>query len=1205
MYLKRLTIQGFKSFAPRTTFDLAPGTTAIVGPNGSGKSNIADALRWVLGEHSGKLIRAKKVEEVIFAGSAKRSRSDRAEVTIALDNTNRWFPIDTEEIEITRRANRSGESDYQVNGKKLRLKDLQQLLLKASVTQSSYAIIGQGLVESVLNLKAEDRREMIEEAADIQRYRLRIEEAEGRLKATHENIDRIKLLVKEIAPRLTQMERQAQKAGEYESVSSELMQALRAFYEHEWHTSQESLTVATAAYDQAQAEMTQAKVNLESLQRDQTEISGQLEEYRKRVAAASADRERVDNRIRKLERRLAVSRERNTILKARQAELREELVALEEEHERAKNLIETYEEQRRAAEAVVEERRMAHEAANAELSSLQTESRESQVHAGDAEDKGKRLRSAANEIKQRIQRLGDTKRNLEAEQSKLDQRRRSLVTQMSEQLRVLRSLREQEAGLVGEVSSSGDRRHSLENELQKLREELATVEATQSGRRGKLEALETRLAVLNEAQRQTQSAGEDEAVSVEGAVTSLFEILRVPRQVEQAVAAALADQLETFVFEHQSEAISAIESIVSQGGPRTSALPVDTLKQVYPLNLMKEKGVVGVAARLIKYPQKYEKVVNSLLGRVVIVEDTAVAARVVRRGIGVVVTVDGIVFHPSGVVSGGQPRSSKPFALGYERDIEAIPKEIVRIEKSLEASEREAEKLRARVKETESELGSLTGDAEGALGRRLQLQDALGQRQQKLAQLRGELRGLITALNSLKAQVAEVERDAERLTEERETALAEAEESENTAKHLGRASGVFTGKRGELETAVEAAALELAKADAAYRSLSVQRDDAENALSRLETQRSSKDVQLRALDLEIQTLDESTTKDDGELVVAQKEMAELIERTQPAQGTGTPHLEARERDLHSQVMSAERRMFDAERAALEAEADLRKWKTTVETIDRRMEEDGLAMTPDGDVKVRARVATDAPLWMVAEEGEDGSSGLRPMDGGASIDPDALGSKIERLRGQLRRIGPVNLEAQADYDALRERHDFLTGQVEDLKGAEESLKRAIRELTGLMKRRFEETFAKVASGFEEYFQAFFGGGHAKLTLTDPKNPDQTGVEIEARPPGKRTKSLAQLSGGEKALTAVSLLFSLLQANPSPYCVLDEVDAMLDEANVGRFTTALKKLAEKTQFIVITHNRRTIEITDSIYGISMAPDGASRVLSMRLGDVTGTA
>ncbi|MCH8815117.1 MAG: chromosome segregation protein SMC [Chloroflexi bacterium] len=1204
MYLKRLELQGFKSFAPRTRFEFDPGITAIVGPNGSGKSNIADALRWVLGEHSGQLIRAKKAEEVIFAGSSTRSRSDKAEVTIILDNSEGSFPVDADEIAIRRRANRSGDSTYYVNDKRVRLRDLQTLMQKSSVTQNSYAIIGQGLVESVLNLKAEDRRPLIEEAADTQRYRLKIDEAEDRLKATHENVGRIQLLIKEIAPRLEQMERQAQKAGDYERISTELTQALRVYYEQHWHHAQESLIVATASHDQAQAEFTQAKVGLETCQREQDEISKQIEEYRSKVAAVSADRERAEQHIGELERRLAVSRERSEILTARHQELREELTNLEEDRDRSKRLIESYEDERKNAADALKKRQKEFEAVQAKMSSLRDETRETQTHAGDAEDKGKRLRAAANEIKTRIHKLGDSKRAVEVELSNLDVTRRSFVTQMSEQLRVLRSLRDQESMLTNAVSETGERRKALESELREVRASLAKVEAAQGARRGKLEALDTRLSVMQEAQKHAQSPDEEGAITVEGALTSLFEVIRVPRGLEDAIAAALADQLETFVFERQQDAIGAIQDIVSQGGPRTFALSIDRLKPVYPLNLMKEKGILGVASRLIKYSPNYEKVVNSLLGRTIIVEGTEVAARVVRRGLGTVVTVDGVVFHPSGIVSGGRPRSSKPFVLGYERDIEAIPKEAARIQKSLDAAEQDAEALHTRLEEADSTLAALTQEAEASLGRRLALQDSLGQRQQKLSQLRGELRGLITAQKGLRSQAEDLERAEARLNEEREATLTEADEADQTAQHLDRASNVFTGRRSEIDESIEQAATVVAKADAEYRSLSVQRENAESGFSRIEEQTSSKRVQLKVLAKELQSLSTSLSADEPDLAAARSELEKLIDDTQPADG-GTNHLEARERDLHSQVLSEQKRLFDAERQVLETEAELRRWRTEVETIGRRMAEDGLSLSAEGEVREADTAKVEAPDWLVADDVDDGSSGLRPISGGADVDPNALEPQIERLRSQLKRIGPVNVEAQADYESLRERHDFLSGQVEDLKGAEESLRRAIKELTELMRKRFEETFAKVATGFEEYFHAFFGGGKAKLTLADPKHPNQSGVEIEARPPGKRTKSLTQLSGGEKALTAVSFLFALLQSNPSPYCVMDEVDAMLDEANVERFTSALKKLAEKTQFIVVTHNRGTIEISDSIYGISMAKDGASRVLSMRLGDVTSSA
>ena len=327
---------------------------------------------------------------------------------------------------------------------------------------------------------------------------------------------------------------------------------------------------------------------------------------------------------------------------------------------------------------------------------------------------------------------------------------------------------------------------------------------------------------------------------------------------------------------------------------------------------------------------------------------------------------------------------------------------------------------------------------------------------------------------------------------------------------------------------------------------------------------------------------------------------------QPGQ-EGSHHLEARQRDLNSQVLSSQNRLFESERGALEAEVEVKRWAAEVDALRSRIAEDGLTLTPDGNILAQeVEQSAAVPFWLSAEDEESGPSWEgRPISGGAHIDQEGLRGQIERLRGQLRGIGPVNIEAQVDYESLSERHTFLGGQLEDLATAEKSLRRAIEELTGLMRKRFETTFEKVAIGFSQFFQTFFGGGQAKLTLTDPKDPSGSGVEIEAQPPGKRTKSLAQLSGGEKALTSVSLLFALLQANPSPFCVLDEVDAMLDEANVGRFASALKDLAQRTQFVVITHNRRTIEVADSIYGVSMAPDGASRVLSMRLGDLPAGA
>ena len=566
--------------------------------------------------------------------------------------------------------------------------------------------------------------------------------------------------------------------------------------------------------------------------------------------------------------------------------------------------------------------------------------------------------------------------------------------------------------------------------------------------------------------------------------------------------------------------------------------------------------------------------------------------------------MDGIVFDQAGIISGGKASGGKTFALAYERDMETIPKEIEKITKAIEATEIEAQKVRARLQEAESALSTLGRESDGVLQQRLQLQDAQAGRQQKLAQLRGEIRGIMTSIENAREQQASYAQQVQTLESERIALLEEAREAADTSKHLGKADDLFTARQRAVTQAAEEAMNAFGQADAELRSLSIQKENAQASFARLKAQVSARSEQLQSIEAELETMASSHEKDLAEKETAGKELQELLAVIQPDK-EGTHHLEARQADLHKQVTSAQRRMFDAERLTLETESEVRRWQTEIENMTHRMVEDGMVLNNDGTVRPEKEETptVDVPFWLAAE-GEGGGGGLRPISGGAPIDPDTMNREIEGLRGQIRALGPVNVEATTDYESLRERHDFLAGQIGDLATAEAALKRAIEELTGLMKKKFLTTFEHVAGNFEANFKTFFGGGHAKLRLTDPKHPWETGVEIEARPPGKRTTSLAQLSGGEKSITSVALLFALLQANPAPFCVLDEVDAMLDEANVGRFAQAIKEQSQRTQFIVITHNRRTIERADSIYGISMAADAASRVLSMRLGDLPAT-
>ncbi len=616
---------------------------------------------------------------------------------------------------------------------------------------------------------------------------------------------------------------------------------------------------------------------------------------------------------------------------------------------------------------------------------------------------------------------------------------------------------------------------------------------------------------------------------------------------------------------------------------------------------MREKGIIGVASQLVRCQPPYQKLIDALLGRTIVVQDMEVAVRVIRRGLGAVVTLDGVVFHPVGAITAGFPRAARPYILGHERDLESLPKEMDRVRRSLAVTEKEVCSLRDRLGQDEAALSALGGEFDRGLARRMRVQNAIADRQRRLGQLRGELRGLVSSQDNLRDQGESLARECDRLAQERDRSLTEAQELEESARYLRKAAKLVEERRAQLQEAVAEATALPASLEGQLQSLDVQREGAKATLARLDAQLSAKAVQLRGLDMERSTLDGSARSDDEELGRVREELRPLVETSAPDQGE-TVQLELRERELHQQLLAAQGRMFQSERRLLEAEAEVRRWETEVDALRQRIQDEGLTITREGDIISPEIAVPRVPHWLAAEGSEEGPGGLRPISGGADVDPETLGREIERLRVQMHRLGPVNVEAEEDYAELRQRHDFLTSQLEDLSGAERALHRAIDELHGVMRKRFQSTFETVASGFENYFEAFFGGGHARLALSDPKDLQHTGVEVEAQPPGKRLQSLAQLSGGEKALTAVALLFALLQANPSPFCVLDEVDAMLDEANVGRFISALRELAKKTQFIVITHARGTIEVSDSIYGVSMGPDTISRVLSLRLSDVT---
>jgi chromosome segregation protein len=1211
MYLKRLAIHGFKSFANTTTFDFGPGITAIVGPNGSGKSNVADAIRWVLGEQSARLLRTKKQEDVIFAGTGNRAAVGMAEVALTLDNTERWLPLDFAEVEIARRLYRNGESEYLLNGSRVRLRDILDLLMKGDVGQNSYSIMGQGLVDEVLSMTPDERRSLLDEAADVKRFRLKIKEAQDRLAATSDNIERVALVIQEIEPRLTQLSRQAERAAEYRRLTAELASLLRLYYGHLWAEAQNAVVRVRAALDQGIAENEAAARRVQQLREQLRTLSDEIRKRREAIARRDTRSAEIEQRIAATEQAIALDRERRSMVAVRGEEVRRELEALEAE--RISLASTDLDDGRRNLEIAgqAEAIRAEMERARAELDAAEREysrvrSRVQELRDG-ADGDDRRAASFRADIEAAERRIADLDRELE----QLVARRKAAIVELLGSRRRIAEARAAVAEGEERLLRAREEADAAREQLLRVQEEVREYEAAGNQDLRELDHLEGRLDALRRVQaehdgvaagtRQVLIMGQalieefepgslGEPPELPGVIGLLSRQLRVPPGLEIAINAALEHRLHAIIVENEAVALEAIAILQRRRQGRAQFLPLDTVRHVYPLNLQKERGVVGVASKLVRCDQRVRSLVDTLLGRVIVVEDIQAAMRMIRRSLGSVVTLDGVYIEPTGVIAGGATGADEG-EFARQRELEELPARIEELRRRTEvAAERIAqarlaiEQVARRSHEAEANYELLRRALEGARhdlerererrhrirrdadalrSKRADIQRERAARLQQIEQAR-------LALQALESRAAE--RRAELATLEEELALA-------------------TARREAALAAVSEVSGKLAAAEGERRTLLAMREQHERALERLDAQIQAKKLQARNLELEAGVIDERLERLARELETIRAEQARFAEDAAPDRDE-LHRLENHERAIQDEFAAAQEQLLAIDRRRLDLENELARAYERLESLRHEMEREGLGPAPSGEI-----VSLDE-----LERLESAREPEAPrVQGGAAIDVEATRARIEELRRQIRRLGAINEEAPEDYHELKERHEFLTTQLADLTDAADQLRTAIAELNEEIRTRFTITFEAVNRAFGEYFQAFFGGGHASLALTDPEHPAESGIEIEAQPPGKRIKSLSLLSGGERSLTAVALLFALLTANPAPFCVLDEVDAALDEANVGRFTGALKKLSERTQFIVVTHNRRTIEVADAIYGVSMGRDGVSKVLSLRLSDL----
>jgi chromosome segregation protein len=1210
MHLRRLDLVGFKSFANRTTFLFEPGISVLCGPNGSGKSNVADAVRWALGEQSARAIRGRKGEDVIFVGSQGRQPLGLAEVSLTLDNSEGRIPLDYHEVKITRRLYRSGEAEYLVNGSKVRLKDIHQWLLHAALDAESYVVVGQGSVDELILQRPEERRIVIDNAADIRRHQTRLHETRNRLSGTEENLLRCRAVIAELEPHVTRLRAQAERAERARILREELAGLAGRWLRHALAGARSELARAQTEAEAArrQAELQESELtDLEALARMADHATGAAEttvsELEPRLAAAREEAARIARDLARAEERLAGADETETRLLAelkrqreREAALTAERAALEGQLEVARGALDEAE---RAVLASAEAGRAEEEQARQAERDLATARQ--RVNALDGGLRG--ATSALEEAHGRIDRLERRKVRLGEDLERLT---RDL--EQARNLAATHAAAAEEATLT--LTEARRRREALLARREEGRQQVDRLRAEQHRLAGDRQRLEIARQAADESGASQKGSARDliRKAGVSGVRGLLGAELNVPERLRAAVGAALGERAQVVLLSDQANAEAAVRLVHDREADRAGVLGLSgdrnghEVEQFRPLALRLLDGLdlVGFADELVEASPAVASATRRVLGTTVVVSSLDAAREAAARLTCAhdvpagwqVATLDGIVI-----------RSTGEWWAGRDRQAERLVRrraELAEIERGLESVRSSLESIEAQLSEASAAIGDLEGE-ERAVREALTTAETAERKAALDAQSAAAHAALVEReLRDARAAGPALEADLQRAQAQQERVEAQRVEAE-----ARRAEGAASLEKAEERVAGLSAHLAESRAARASR-------QADLARSRAEAQ--GVEALLARLGTDVEAASRVVVETERRVEAERRRRievgataAELRESLKQSEQTVQPVVEvlAAAREARQQARTKRETI---EQRAFELRAIARSGRTVVEAT---------AIAESRATDRLDRVRREAQEYVDDLAGVDGSIQLRldlgdqptreddlvEDESAPPFDPDAARRRMGVLRRELRAIGDVGEATLAEYRELSERHRFLVEQTADLEAAGGELRRVMDELTDLMRDAFDAAFANVNQAFGEYFARLFAGGHAELVLSRPEDVLESGVDIVARPPGKRLQPLVSLSGGERALTMVALIFALLKANPAPFCVLDEVDAALDESNVRRFTSVLTELSDRTQFVVVSHNRATMESAQSLYGISMDTVGVSTVVSLKLPDEGG--
>ena len=1182
MVFKELEIQGFKSFPDKVKIRFDAGVTGVVGPNGSGKSNLSDAVRWVLGETSSRQLRAAgKMEDVIFGGTRRRGAMGFAQVRLTLDNADHTFDLDADEVTIGRKYYRSGESEYTINGQVCRLRDVYELLLDTGIGRDGYSVIGQGRIAEIVAAKSSERREIFEEACGIAKYRYRKTEAERRLAAAGENLERLRDILGELESRVGPLEKESAKAEKFLELSARRKTLEVTLWTDGVHRARETVRQQVRDYETAQADYERFDRETRAAEQEAEEIRMQAQQLTVAVERLNGDIRSITQQISGSESRIAVLE--NDILRNEEsaASLREEISAGEQDSTEAQAALQRHRAVAKTMEAEGEKLAAEIEALNAEIARLTDASSASGARKDTlkAELAGLTARRTEAQVAQAAaEAAGETARQrlpaLEANAEESTAQRDEAKRDLEDTIKYRRMLEENEKQLANV-------RSGLELKLKSRKAALDDADAAEQKLGRELDAPRQRLSVLRELEKNMdgyqnsvkavmRAAG---ARRLRGVIGPVSAILTVEPGCEVAVETALGGALQNIVVENEAAAKAAIALLRNDNAGRATFLPLDTVQPgVFRGRL---SGTARLASSLVQADCRYDNIVSNLLGRIIVVDDINEASRVARdNGFrSKVVTMDGQVVNAGGSFTGGSvQRSAGLFTRKQEMEelrVKAakLQKDCLAAQEKTDRCKEQADALQAELTATASEQITAANDRVRAEAEQKRLEAAVQQQESTLAARQQEIDALKASLSEsqsraedaaalqaeLTAKVDLLTAEMNRITEGDDSFVAQ-QTVLNQKLSAKRLEQVTRQKDAELAYS-QIAALEQRAQDAAARRASL-----EESLAALAQRSESCRAEIAAI---------RQAKSDSQTEITQKEKAirEATEQRLERQQAETVALgRARTSSDSREEMGREMARLAERKAAAETEYD--------QTVAKLWDEYQLSVSQAENLCVEFESLT------------------------------ALRAQVAELRGKIRALGSVNVSAIEEYKEVRARYDALVHQVTDVEESRHELIRMISKLSAQMREIFTDSFRAINENFGRVFTELFGGGEASLLLEDEADVLSCGIGIRVAPPGKVIKNLEALSGGEQALVAISIYFAILAVNPAPFCILDEIEAALDDANVVRFAQYLRRVSDKTQFIVITHRRGTMEAANVLYGVTMQEDGVSKLLRLDLEQVDAT-